>query len=172
MMSGYPFAGKSVIARAIEEKLPFASLIIDPKQFHTPEYPSKDEEGKRSENLSVWEVGIEILRGEIEKSSDSNIIIFDTACANRDRMAPLMQMAKQKSHHTILLFVEASAESRKRRQGEKQLTDDVIDKYTQSFERNLPLFGKMVHKVFCVVNEEDVSPQVDKIVKHIVEHYG
>ena len=171
-MAGYPFAGKSVVAREIAEKLPYQSEIIDPKQFHTPEYEKMDEEGKRIENISVWEVGIDTLQKEIDKSSDSNIVIFDTACANRDRMAPLIQAARKKGHHTILLFVEASEESRMRRQGERQLPESVIDKYKESFERNIPLFSKMVHKVFCVGNDEDVPPVVNKIVEYIVGYYG
>ena len=173
-MSGYPFAGKSVIAAKLAAAFPKA-MWIDPKQFREPNFETMSEEKKHENNINVWFVSLDLLDEQINNTLDDEIIIYDTACANRDRMLPLMFKAKKRGHHTLFVFVKADLEVCSERAGEKWLDESVLQKYVDSFEKNVPVFTKHVNKVFVVDNNTDTEDQdvdVTKVVKYIERHYG
>lgn len=170
-MSGYPYAGKSVAAKMIVDELPFAATIIDPKTWRCDNYDALNEDDKKDENLSIWETTLELLEETIKKTADNEITIYDTACANRERMLPLFKEAR-KHHHVLFVFVKAPLSKCAERAGDKWFSNEVIDKYTKSFEENISVFGSTAHKFHVVSNETDEAPSVRKVVDYIVNFYG
>ena len=163
-MAGYPYAGKSYVARLLNVR--FTQIcVIDPKTFRTDNYESLSEDDKREQNLAVWECSLDLL-SDLMKDKDA-VIIYDTACANLERMRPYFQDARIAKHHVIYLFVSADLEKCKIRAGDKWLPEDIIDKYTRNFEVGAPEFGKLAHKTFVVVNNQDTPPDVTKVIDYI-----
>lgn len=169
-MSGFPFAGKSVIARAIASSLPAEAhnVLIDPKAFRCDDFESLNEENKRTENLSIWEVSLDLLAEQIKKLSNKSILIYDTACASRTRMEQHFRNAKKANHKILYLFVQADLEKCAERAGDKWLPDDVVDKYIKNFEENVPAFKKMSDKMMIIQNNSDEKPNVSSIVEYVI----
>lgn len=169
-MAGYPFAGKSYVAQLLAEKLPRVSLI-NPKTFRTDDYESLSEEDKRDQNLAVWEVSLDLL-ADLKKEKDSEIFIYDTACANLERMRPYFQDARRFKHHVIYLFVSAELAKCKERAGKAWLPEDVIDKYTRNFETGASKFSSLAHKTFVVPNDTDAAPDLAKVISYVTAYYS
>lgn len=171
-MAGYPYAGKSVVARNIVEQLPYAANIIDPKSYRDDKYDQMSEEDKRIQNLSVWEVSLDLLNETIKSTPDNEITVYDTACANYEKMIPSYNAARRSGHHIVYLFVYAPLETCRARAGDAWLSDDVIDKYRRNFEANVPKFKQAAHKDFVLNNGVDGDPDVSEPVDYIIKHYG
>lgn len=170
-MGGYPYAGKSVVAQWIVDELPWKATLIDPKTYRCENYDKLSEEDKKDENLAIWETTLEFLEETIKKTGNNEITIYDTACANRERMWPLFKEAR-KHHHVLYVFVKCPLDKCKDRAGDKWFPDEVIDKYTRSFEENVSVFGSTAHKFFIVPNETDETPSVTNVIDFIVKFYG
>lgn len=171
-MSGYPFSGKSFVVGQLIEILPYQVELIDPKSYRSEDYETLDEIKKREENLSVWQVSVELLVEAIRTMGDEEIIIYDTACSDRKSMYPIFLDAKRQGHHILFIFVIANLETCKQRAGDNWLSDEVIDKYTKRFEENTPLFAKTANKLFSVRNDGGASPDLTRIAEHIISYYG
>lgn len=169
---GYPFSGKSTVARALAAQLPFVSETIDPKTLRSDDYDKLNETVKREQNLSVWEVSLDLLSDQIEKNADSSILIYDTACANLPRMKPLFEKAAKAGHHVIFIFVVSPLQECMGRAGDKWLSKEVIDRYTKNFKENVNVFKALAHQTFILRNEADVLPDLSEVVDHITKHYG
>jgi adenylate kinase family enzyme len=169
-MSGLPFSGKSTIAKAIVDQLPYESSWINPKDYLPEDFNKLSPSEQGELNISAWAVSIELLEDQINNSDDRNIVIYDTACANREKMLPLFLKARRK-HHVIFCFVKASVESCKARKDGEWFTNDVIDKYNRSFEENTPLLAKQANKVFLIENDGKVLTNVTKVVEYIAKYY-
>lgn len=172
-MAGYPFAGKSHVARLLVDQLPYAASIIDPKTYRDDGYHALSEEDKRIQNLSIWDVSLELLNETIKASAGNEITIYDTACASYDKMVPYFNAAKKCGHHVVYVFVKALLDVCAQRAGNEWLSDAVIDKYSRNFEANVQRFNQAAQKCFVLDNSSpDGQPDVSEIVGHIVKFYG
>jgi predicted kinase len=162
-MAGYPKAGKSFVVDLICEKTDKDILVISPKECRDDNYDDLDEDDKREMDISAWSASLDILWEQLKSTDDTEIIIYDTACASLNKMKPYFEGAKE--HHTVVyVFVQASLAKCKERAGSKWLPGEVVNSYTQRFKEDVKTFKELSDYTVIVKNNSDDVPNVDKII--------
>jgi len=154
-MAGYPFCGKSHVARLATEGFP--ECVIDPKKFRSDKYDTLTESEKREENLDVWEVSLDVLKECLEK--DNPVVLYDTACASYLSMKPYFQLAKNYDRMVIYVWVDADLSVCKERASADWLPESVIDKYKKKFSISRPQLSEFSDGSLVIDNndEPDIS---------------
>lgn len=170
-MAGYPYSGKSLVVDKIVESIPMDVIVVSPKDFRDEQqYATMDEDGKREVNIAAWSSSLDALWDLMHQYDDSEIIIYDTACASYSKMRPYFDEAKRLKHTIVYLFVHAPLTICKRRAGDDWLPKKVIDLYTVRFKGHVQDFANMSDFHIVIKNNTDRAPDVSKVTKILVEH--
>jgi hypothetical protein len=163
-MAGYPHSGKTFVVELLKAAIPEIQ-VISPKLLleRDSEYDKLDEEEKRTRSIAAWEVTLLYLQGEA-RTNPKDILLYDSCCASYQVMDPLFRRLKKMKHKILYAFVHASMENIKVRGGAK-FDEDIIDKYTRSFEESVAHLGGLAD--WKVVIKNDERPNIGKLLKVI-----
>jgi len=170
-MCGLPFAGKTHVATELVNKMKYESFHINPKDYRDGFYQKMSEDDKRSNNIACWSVCCDVLDEQLNKS-DNEIFIFDTTCSNKDKMTDIIQSAKKRKHHVVLIYVSSTLDVIYARMiGDDLLSDKIMSDYNDKLGEAIPIYRSIVNKMF-ILNNNGVTPDVSRILKYIEGHYG
>ena len=145
-MCGLPKSGKTSLVEGL--KLPKKVEIISPAMFEFDELKISDEYERK---IVAWKMAVEFLSDRIKESSDDEIMLFDTCCAN-ESMLDVFNLCKERNHRSLVVFVDSSVESCVSR----SVDESLLDKYKDKFKRALPQFKDAVDAIRIVHNNEDL----------------
>lgn len=168
-MAGYPKAGKSFIVNLLCEKVDEDILVISPKDCRDENYDKLDEEARREMDISAWSVSLDMLWEQIQETDDSEIIIYDTACASINKMKPYFEGAIKKGHTVVYVFVQAYLSKCRERSGENWLPKEVVNSYTERFKHDVKEFRELSDYTVVIKNNSDEIPDITKLIG-LIDH--
>jgi predicted kinase len=163
-MAGYPAAGKSYIVNKILAQFQDA-IVISMKDYRTEDYDKLSEEDKKEVNIAGWECSLDDL-SEKMKDKDS-LIIYDTACANYEKMSDYFIEAKKIGHKVVYAFINAPLSVCKMRSGNNWLPEGVVSRYKDNFCENIPKFKKLANKFITINNNSGDVPDISRLIAEI-----
>jgi predicted kinase len=163
-MSGMPSSGKSFVVSRLLEKVRLKLLVISPKTFRDDSYDKLKKEEQHDQDIAAWEVSLDLLAEKIKELGKNEIIVYDTCCATYEVMEPYFKLAKRFKHSVAYVYVKANLDVCSRRTKDK-LDTEVEQKYIDKFTDGLPRFSKLCDHRVIVENNDDVDPDISKLVE-------
>ena len=141
ILCGYPFAGKSTIAKALINKYGFVRVAIDDIKKEQGIVDNVSEEITAEELQGVYDIYQDRIVNNL-KSGKS--VITDTVAHTRESRDGLRKIAKENNAETVILYVNTPLDIVKERWMKNRNTqerNDVLDKDFNSVVNNFEVPG-------------------------------
>ena len=156
ILSGYPLSGKTTVLNLINK---FVDIIIDPKEYHPPEYNDTNADVMRDAAIAAWHVSLEDVRDTLQDRNDDVIIAYDTCGASEDPMCELIKHAHKSNHRVVVAFIAANLDMCRTRSSDPP-SKSVMERYHGKFKDTLPMMKRLAND-FIIIRNFDAEDKID-----------
>jgi len=166
--SGFPYAGKTELVSRLCEQLDHKNLIhINPRDLYPEDFADLPNSEQQANGIVAWEMSYEKARECITKLPNKVLIVFDTCCRDALQVNQLFGDAKTRGHKILFAYVNASTDRRQEYAEDKDISK-FEERYSSSFQQNLPKFKSMSDQ-FLVINNNKSLLELDERAVELAE---